>query len=223
MYKFELPTEKNVEIKPLTGAEELILTDQKLIKSGNAINKVFLNCVNFVEQSDKPTEETFLNMLAGDRLFILVKLREVSYGNEVEIGQNCTNGCGSFQDLINIQDLKITKYGDKREFSFILPQSKKTVIYKHLDGYMEQRLAKLGNTNIHSAMLMRIIFIDEKPPSSKSLLNLSSFDLMELRKHMAKNEAGINTLIKIECPICGTKHKSRLENQSSFLYPNLVQ
>ena len=44
MYSFELPSGTELELREMTGAEEELLTNQRLIRSGEAINQVLRNC-----------------------------------------------------------------------------------------------------------------------------------------------------------------------------------
>ncbi len=51
MYNFVLPSGQEVELAELTGREEEILTNRKLIKSGEAINQVLLNCIKRIGEN----------------------------------------------------------------------------------------------------------------------------------------------------------------------------
>jgi hypothetical protein len=52
MYSFELPSGIELELREMTGAEEELLTNQRLIRSGEAINQVLRNC--FVRLARRP-------------------------------------------------------------------------------------------------------------------------------------------------------------------------
>ena len=43
MHVFELPSGTEVELREMTGAEEELLTNQRLIRTGEAVNQVFRN------------------------------------------------------------------------------------------------------------------------------------------------------------------------------------
>ena len=55
----------------MTGAEEELLTNQRLIRSGDAVNQVLLNCLVRLGESTQPTMKDVLDLLSGDRLFML--------------------------------------------------------------------------------------------------------------------------------------------------------
>jgi hypothetical protein len=85
MYTFELPSGIEADLREMTGAEEEILTNPRLIRSGDAINQVLANCVTRLGENKAPSVKDILDLLSGDRLFLLVRLRHVSLGDEVSL------------------------------------------------------------------------------------------------------------------------------------------
>lgn len=221
MYQFTLPSGIDVELREMTGAEEELLTNQRLVRSGDAINQVLKNCI--VSLGEEKTVEVghVQDMLSGDRLALLVYLRQISLGDTVELELQCPNsGCRARTFVsVDLNDLESSSYGEDREFAFKLPGSKSNVKFGYLDGHKEKRLALLKEPNITSAMLMRIITIDDKPPSKKLLADMSMKDRSALRAEMSRVDAGIKTTIECDCEQCGTLIKSRLEAEPSFLFP----
>ena len=222
MYTFELPSGPEIELREMTGAEEELLTNQRLIRSGDAVNRVFVNCILRLGESD-PAVSDVLTMLSGDRLFTLVRLRQVSLGDEVKLDPVCPNtACRAKNHIvINLNDLPVTSYGEDREFTFALPGSGKTVRFVHLDGNKEKRLAQMQEPNISSAMLIRIIEIDGTSPSKKALAEMSMRDRTALRAEMFRVDAGIDTNIECECESCGARIRTKLEAEPSFLFPGV--
>ena len=95
MHTFTLPSGPEVDLVEMTGVEEDLLTNQRLIKTGEAINQVLANCIKRIGDNDSPGMKDILDMLSGDRLFALVRLRQVSLGDEVELELACPNiACG---------------------------------------------------------------------------------------------------------------------------------
>ena len=224
MYTFTMPSGIEAEIRELTGAEEEILTNPRLIRSGDAINRVLENCILRLGENDKPTAKNMLDLLSGDRLFLLVKLRQVSLGDDVSLDLACSNpACREANTLaVSLEDLDVTPYTDEREFTIALPASGKTVRFRHLDGHMEKRLAALKEATISSAILMRIIDIDGRPPSKKVVADLSLRDRNVLREAMRASDAGIDTTVETDCIACGTRLRTRLEAEPGFLFPGLT-
>jgi len=123
MHTFTLPSGKEIDVVEMTGAEEDLLTNRRLMKNGEAVNQVLTNCTKRLGENAEPTVKDVLDLLSGDRLFALVRLRQVSLGDEVELELACPNpGCGTANYLsVNLEDLEVTPYGEEREFALTLP------------------------------------------------------------------------------------------------------
>ena len=223
MYTFTLPSGIEAELREMTGAEESLLTNRRLMKDGEGINQVIRNCLVRLGDKTELAPKDMLDLLSGDRLFLLVRLRQISFGDEVELSLTCpARDCGEATEVtINLNDLDVTSYGPEREFIFELPRSKKVVLFTFLDGHMEKRLAALKDPSLHSAMLMRVKEIDSKAPNKNSLAELPAFDLNALRAEMQRVDGGVDTTIHTACVSCGARIVTRLEAEPAFLFPNV--
>ncbi len=221
MYTFTLPSGQEIELVELTGREEELLTNQRLIKSGEAINQVLLNCIKRIGENKSPKLDDVLNLLSGDRLFILVKLRQISLGDTVELELICPACKQTGFISVNLEDLAVTPYSTEREFTFKLPGSKKQIKFGYLNGHKEKQLVLLKEPSLTSAMLARIISVDGKPPNKKVITELPMRDRSELRREMLKVDAGIDTEVEVICQWCGSRLKTRLEAEPNFLFPNM--
>lgn len=223
MYTFILPSGEEIELREMTGAEEELLTNQRLIRSGDAVNQVLANCIVRIGENEDISAKLILDMLSGDRLFTLVKLRQISLGDEVELDLTCPNAaCRTKNSVtINIDDLPVTPYGEEREFVFSLPASGAKVRFGYLDGHKEKRLAQIEEPSISSAMMIRILDIDGSNPSKKALNEMSMRDRSALRQEMLRVDAGIETAIELDCDSCGMAIRTRLEAEPSFLFPGV--
>lgn len=224
MHTFTLPSGIEIGLVEMTGAEEDLLTNRRLMKNGEAINQVLLNCTKRLGENAEPKMKDVLDLLSGDRLFALVRLRQVSLGDEVELELACPNtGCGERTALtVNLGDLEVTPYGEEREFEFTLPGSGRKVKFGYLDGHKEKRLAALKEPNLTAAMMIRILEIDGQPPSKKALNEMSMGDRSALRKEMLRVDGGIDTQVDVSCDACGTRIRTRLEAEPAFLFPSVA-
>ena len=223
MYTFQLPSGDEIELREMTGAEEELLTNQRLIRSGDAVNQVLANCIVQIGENDDVTAKGILEMLSGDRLFTLVRLRQVSLGDEVELELTCPNAACRAKNraTVNLDDLPVTPYGKEREFVFTLPASGSKVRFVYLDGHKEKRLAQMQEPSISAAMMIRIVDIDGSAPSKKVLSEMSMRDRSALRQEMLRVDAGIDTAVELDCDSCGTRIRTRLEAEPSFLFPGV--
>lgn len=223
MYTFQLPSGPEIELREMTGLEEELLTNQRLIRNGDAINQVLRNCILRWDEKEEISAGDVLDMLSGDRLFVLVKLRQISLGDEVELELSCPNTICRAKNrvVINLEDLPVTPYGEAREFTFTLPGSGKKVRFGYLDGHKEKRLSQMQEPTISSAMMIRLLDIDGTPPSKKALADMSMRDRSALRQEMVRVDAGIDTTLDLECESCGASIRTRLEAEPGFLFPGV--
>ena len=221
MYSIILPSGVEIELREMTGAEEELLTNQRLIRSGDAINQVLKNCILRIGENTGPAMKDVLDLLSGDRLFVLVRLRQISLGDEVELALHCPSpACHeTSHTVVNLEGLEVTPYGPAREFEFHLPGSGQLVRFGYLDGHKEKRLAALKEPTISSAMLMRILTLGGAAPSKKMLAEMAMKDRAALRAEMARVDGGIDTVVEMECEACGAPLRTRLEAEAPFLFP----
>jgi hypothetical protein len=74
-----------IEVKPMGLMADKILATQRLAQSGQTIEYIYKNHVKF------PTEFDPLDLLVGDRMFLLFYLRGITHGNTYEFSVTCTN------------------------------------------------------------------------------------------------------------------------------------
>lgn len=223
MYPITLPTGSQAVIREMTGTEEEILTNQRLIRNGDGINQVLKNCLVSIGENEAPNMRDVLDLLAGDRLFLLLKLRQVSLGDTLDIESQCTNPTcrQKIAVEVDLNGVEHTTYSLEREFTTTLPRSQKSVTFTHLDGHKEKRLAALKEAGPTEAMLIRIKDIDGKPPSKKVMREMSLADRNALRKAMQEVDAGPDTRVELECDACGQHQITRIEAEPAFLFPGL--
>ena len=221
MYPYTLPSGRQCELREMTGVDEDLLTNTRLIKSGDVLNQVMRNCLVSLDGKSEVALTDVLDLLAGDRHFIVVKLRQISLGDDLTVSLPCAKCKWTSQVLVNLEDLPVTPYPPEREFTTVLPGSGQTVRFVPLDGHMEKRLAVMPDANITTVMLIRIREIDGAPPTKKQLAEMSRKDRTALRAAMAAVDGDIDTVITTTCEQCGEPVQARLEGEKDFLYLGL--
>lgn len=126
LYYDNMIPDGRVKVRPMGLYAEKILATQRLAQSGQSLDWLFRHCVQLPEKFDP------LNLLAGDRVFLLYYLRGITHGNMYEFIVRCTNeDCGqtttSEYDLNNLQSTVIKpKHGLGSEpFKVVLPHLSK--------------------------------------------------------------------------------------------------
>ena len=122
-----------VEVKYMTAKEEDILTSQNLIEQGIVIDKLLESLV-----IDKKININ--DMLVGDKNAIMVASRVLGYGKDYEFAYD---GEEQSVDLSKLEpvDIDFTKYTKGiNEFTFELPSSKRSLVFKLLTGGDEKEI-----------------------------------------------------------------------------------
>jgi len=80
----------SVKVRAMGQVAEKILATQRLAKSGQSIDYLFRECCQFPEGFDP------INLLLGDRVFLLYFIRGITHGNMYEFAFTCPNEeCGA--------------------------------------------------------------------------------------------------------------------------------
>lgn len=75
-----------VKVRPMGLEAEKVLATQRLAQSGKSIDWLFRKCIQFPDGKFDP-----INLLVGDRVFLLYYLRGITHGNEYEFIVKCSN------------------------------------------------------------------------------------------------------------------------------------
>jgi hypothetical protein len=193
------------------------------MRDGTGFNRALRNCIVRLDDNDAVTEKDVAQMLSGDRLVALVRLRQITFGDDLELKLTCPNPkCGHENAIqVSLADAEQTDYAPERQHTFTLPGCGQVVVFGLSTGEHEARYAKLkDDANIHSMLLMRIISVDGAPPARNTVRGWSARDIGALRSKMQSVDGGIDTAIKTVCRECGKPIATRAEGTESFFFPS---
>ena len=132
----------NIRIRPMTVNEEKILSTPRLVKSGQALDMIFRNCI----KSDiSPGDLT-----SSDRVYLMLYLRSISYGNIYKfwIQSQDPENDNKFQFEVDLSKHPIDEFEDPtivEPFSVVLPVSKMKVCFRLPRGKDETEIIRLQN------------------------------------------------------------------------------
>ena len=223
---------ETVQIRAMTAREEDILTSKALIKQGTVITHLLRSCI--VSPGFDPDD-----MLTGDRNAIMTALRITGYGKDYKVEVDCP-ACGqrSKQDF-DLSTLNIMRLQEdpvaigSNVFEKELPVTKKKVRYKYLTGQVEQEIStinerkkksgQVADSLVTTRLSYSIISVDGITDRSKIgffIRNMPARDSLFLRKHMDKNEPGIEMKAWMDCNSCLEHSEVRLPLGASFFWPD---
>lgn len=221
-----------IEIKGMTTQEEDILMSRALIKKGTVITELIRSCLMQPGVSVN-------DLLSGDRNALMVAIRITGYGEEYKAQVACPS-CEAKQDhVVNLSELEIKPLEIEpsmpglNSFEFVLPITKKKVLFRFLTGKEEEEITTLmenkkkkglANDNVVTTRLFySIISVDgdtDKTKISKYIQYLPARDSLALRQFIDKNEPGIDMRSPFECTSCGHTEVIAVPMGASFFWPS---
>jgi hypothetical protein len=219
-----------VDIRAMTAREEDILLSRALSKQGTTMSTLISSCL-----MDKRIDSKTL--ISGDRLAIILGIRITGYGSSYKTSvecQSCSETSKNEFDLgeLDVKPLDISPTGDENLFEFILPMSKKRVLFKFMTGQDEeestavierkQKLFPGAPEGIVTTRLeSHIVSVDgvtDKVKISRFVSSMLAGDSRALRNHIDKNEPGVNLEVGWECLHCGHTNRNTLPTGALFFW-----
>ena len=162
-------------------------------------------------------ESLIKKLYVGDQDYMLLQLRKMSVGDEIEVNHVCPNkDCkAKLKTVLSIDELEIIPFPGVREVPFELPRGyrdKKSVkhtsgVLKLPTGFDREVLTPLAKTNLARAetvMLTRLArFSDGLPVDEDVMGNLSVRDREYLQKLLQNNYFGVKLDMEVTCDTCG--------------------
>lgn len=229
---------RDVVMRKMTGKEEAILADRRNQRNGGRlVTELLHSCL--VQLGDLPKNGTSMisNMYSADRNYLLIKLRSITFGSELQAEYTCPS-CGEQMRVVeNLDELPVRPLGDG--------ESADDIKIELEDGYADR------DNQIHYALTMRLpTGADEEAvaPQMRQNASLGKNGLLarclkslgDLPRHRlealgpkiladltmtdrrlidrALNQAapGIDLVREVECPNCGHIFKTTMD-MSHFL------
>lgn len=223
---------ETLDIRAMTAKEEDILTSRSLIKKGTVITELIKSCL-----VDKTLNVN--DMISGDRNALMTALRITGYGSDYTVQVDCPE-CGAVNKPtfslaeLPIKRLELTPIAEGANlFEFQLPVTKKKVHFKFLTGKDEAEMSTIAERKkkqgqkadalITSRLEYSIISIDgitDKGKINMFIRNMPARDSLSLRKHIDKNEPGIDMKAWMQCVECTEHSEVNLPLGATFFWPD---
>ncbi len=218
--KVTLPSGIEATIREMTATEEGFLASQKMLKSGEAFEKILRNCV--IEK-----DVDLDNLLVGDRYYLMLAIRRLTYGDDYDFKVRCASCGQTFNMSVNLAELPIKKLeGDPdATHTITLPRTGKKVTFRLLRGRDEKKIAttlrKTPQEIIRLSLLLHTMAVDGSENfSEKFFETLPGADSQYYRKEIDAVTCGVDTVVEVECPECDNEFEVQLPISENFFFPN---
>ena len=204
--------DKSITIKPLTFEDEKFLSKTK--QSQNIVNVLLERCVSNV---------SIPQLLLMDKIYLLLKIREASFGDEIQTIDYCKS-C-NFENTLTffISELKINYYPDDIDIPITLdlPVLKKTVKVRFPRVSDEEHL--MDSSRMFDNMWRFVEDIDgntKKSVINKVIQRLPAKDLNVILKTAFGTQYGVQTKGQYECDGCGELNAVEVSVTEDFFAPS---
>ena len=219
----------------MTGRDEEAISKSDVKQNGAKLIAILLErCVLSIGTLTRKSvggeewKEIIKKLLVGDQDYMLIKLRELSMGGEIEVTHTCPYCKESLKTMLDVSELETVPFKGQREIPFSLPKGyrdRKGVL--HRDGTLRlptgqdrEILTPLARKNVAQAstlMLTRLCKFEEGLPVTEDVMrDLTVRDREYLQKLLHENLFGINLEIDVTCTSCGEEFKGNL-NATNFI------
>lgn len=218
-------------------SDQDILSDRRLVKSGEVVDALLGACH---QETIDPGPYRFGTgkvrwgeVLQGDRLTALIRLRQITHGDDYEFSARCpSRGCRArFDYRINLNDLRFQDLSEESRTTLANGGEFETTFegtairFRLLTGADERKLQGLmrgaAGKELSTSLAYRITAVDGIDPKDKRkwLEGHGLSALCELLAAFDEVDCGVDTDIAIDCPVCGDEVEIAVPFDDQFLLP----
>ena len=228
---------KEFTLREMTGKDEEAIHKPDVKSNGSKVVSVLLSrCVTRIgtltpkSLGKQKWEELIKSLLTGDQDYMLIQLRKMSIGDEIELNHVCPNkDCkAKLNTVLSIDELEVIPFSGERVIEFELPRGykdKKGVLHKTgtlrlptgLDREVLTPLAKTNLAKAETVMLTRLCKFDDGAYIDDDVMgSLSIRDREYLQKLLQEHFFGVKLETEITCDSCGETFMGSF-NASNFI------
>ncbi len=226
---------REVSLTPLSGREEELLAGNHRRESASLVTIVLSRCLQRLGTISPVSEEVARHLLIADRQYLLLKLREVTFGDQVQATIFCPwPDCGQRIDMdFSIKDIPVTDSEDKGPTYQIelSPEAAVTgeggeayraVIFRLPNGGDQEAISPFISENEARAVAMLLGRCIQsigpwKAPGDELISRLSPLARMEIERQMETVAPKVDLTMEANCPECGREFDAPFDLQGFFL------
>jgi hypothetical protein len=222
------------EMAPLSGREEELLAGNHRRESASLVTTVLSRCLRRVGSISPVSEDVVRNLLIADRQYLLLKLREVTFGGQIQATISCPwPDCGKRVDIdFSIEDIPIKESKEKGptykmelslEAAFVDYNNKeyRKIIFRLPNGADQEAISPLLPENEARALTMLLARCIQnigplKNPGNVQTSRLSPLARKEIESQIAKVAPHVELKLAANCPECGREFMIPFDLHSYF-------
>jgi hypothetical protein len=246
-FTFELPigyvdgdgrVHRTAVLRKMTGRDEAVMADKQNRNNGaRLITELLANCLVRLGALERPGSKVTQAMYSADRHFLLLKLREVTFGQDMEATYTCPSCRQATVVIEDLAELEVTRLDDGELPEDILVALEDgyvdrtgevydTMVFRYATGADEERVASAIRENPShgkNALMARCLrAVGDMPQARMEALGTAIFadltlaDRARIDKALNSGGPGVNMRRDISCDGCGRGYSASLD-MSNFL------
>jgi hypothetical protein len=231
-------THRAAVLRKMTGKEEAILADRRNQRNGGKlVTELLHSCLVRLGNMPRNGPATVEAMYSADRNYLLLKLRSITFGSELQAHYTCPSCNETFQVVEDLDELPVRSLGEDSSVEDILVElqdgyvDKDNTVHKSLrmrlpTGADESAVAPQMRQNASlgkNALLSRCLkSLGDLPKhrleaiGPKILAELTLTDRRLIDRALNQAAPGIDLIREISCVNCGSTFRSSLD-MTNFL------
>lgn len=210
---------REIELTPLSGREEEFLAGSRQRESSSLVTAVLSRCIRRIGTISPVAEEVVRSLLIADRQYLLLKLREATFGDQVRANLFCPwSDCGKKVAInFSINDIPIRESDDKGPtYTLMLPseiagelgEECREIVFRLPNGADQEALSPLLSENEAEALarlLRRCIqsIGNLTSPGEEVISRLSPAARLAIEQQMEKLAPKVELTMDVNCRECG--------------------
>jgi hypothetical protein len=245
-FAFELPVgygdedgrlHRTAVLRKMTGHEEAILADRKLRHNGGRlVTELLASCLRRLGEVQPVTPSIVSQLTSADRNYLLLELRKITFGHELETNYVCP-ACGETTTLLqDLEELPVHRLNGEGTRQVVVEiqdgyedrdgEVYTSLVFRLPTGADEERIAASARENPSlgmNALLTRcLVAVGDMPPNrrealgTKVLSDLTMGDRARIERAFRQETPGVDLTREVECGSCSRRFQTTLDLSSFF-------
>lgn len=224
-------------LRKMTGRDEAIMADRRnRNNAARMMTELLASCLACLGAIERPSEQVVRGLYSADRYYLLLKLREITFGPDLSATYACPTCRESVMLIEDISELRVTRLDDQVPNDIVVTledgyvdrdgTAYTTLAFRYPTGADEEKIATASRENAahgKNALMSRcLVALGDMPRSRIETLGTSLFNDLTLGDRALIDEAlnvhgpGVEMTRDVTCPACGRGYQVTLD-LSNFL------
>jgi hypothetical protein len=226
---------REVELAPLSGHEEELLANRESAASATFLTGLLTRCVHQIGTISPISSDIIRSLLIADRQYLVLKLREVTFGDRVQATVQCPwDDCRKKMDIdFSLHDMPVRESAEKgplytrklspeAAFNDEHGEQYREVVFRLPNGEDQEAISQIIEEDEAEAQALLLVRCIRRlgslcDPGPEVIHRLSSLARAEIGRHMEEATPQVDLTLAAHCPECDREFIVPFDLQGFFL------